>query len=227
MSLPSYDLEHTALLVIDPYNDFVSEGGKLWGRLKDVAEANRCVPHMVDMLGASRRAGVKVFYALHHRYRSGDYQTWKHVAPIQMAAWQRRTFEFGTWGGELRGDLAPIEGEVVASEHWCSSGFYNTDLDLLLRQHEVHQLIVIGLVAHTCLDATVRSAVELGYEVTVVKDATASYSYEHMRAALEVSLPNYASAIITTDEAITAVRALKCPAGNVVAAEDVPASPPS
>ena len=56
----------------------------------------------------------------------------------------------------------------------------------------------LGLIAHTCVEATVRYAAELGYEVTVVKDATASYSEEHMHAALEVNLPNYANAIVTT-----------------------------
>src|SRR6266511_3904798 len=64
-------------------------------------------------------------------------------------------------------------GEIVATEHWCSSGFANTDLDLQLKKHGIHQLIVIGLIAHTCIEATVRFAAELGYEVTVVKDATA------------------------------------------------------
>ena len=60
----------------------------------------------------------------------------------------------------------------------------------------------MGLIAHTCVEATVRYAAELGYEVTVVKDATASYSEEHMHADLEVNLPNYASAIVTTDEIV-------------------------
>jgi ureidoacrylate peracid hydrolase len=65
----------------------------------------------------------------------------------------------------------PAPGEIVASEHWCSSGFANTDLDLQLKKHGVHQLIVIGLIAHTCIEATVRYAAELGYDVTVVRDA--------------------------------------------------------
>ena len=90
----------------------------------------------------------------------------------------------------------------MAAEHWCSSGFANTDLDLQLKKHGIHKLIVIGLIAHTCVEATVRYAAELGYEVTVVKDATASYSDEHMHAALEVNLPNYASAIVNTDEIV-------------------------
>ncbi len=90
----------------------------------------------------------------------------------------------------------------MAAEHWCSSGFANTDLDLQLKKHGIHKLIVIGLIAHTCVEATVRYAAELGYGVTVVKDATASYSDEHMHAALEVNLPNYACAIVTTDEIV-------------------------
>jgi ureidoacrylate peracid hydrolase len=63
--------------------------------------------------------------------------------------------------------------------------FANTDLDLHLKKHGIHQLIVIGLIAHTCIEATVRYAVELGCEVTVVKDATADYSDEEMHAALD------------------------------------------
>jgi len=85
-----YDKRVTALLVIDPYNDFISEGGKVWDRLKAVAEANGCVPHMLQVLNASRNAGVRVSYALHHRYRPGDYETWKYIAPIQQAAWRIR-----------------------------------------------------------------------------------------------------------------------------------------
>jgi len=78
--------EITGLLVIDPYNDFISEGGKIWDRIRAVAEANDCVPHMSQVLNASRKAALRAFYALHHRYRRGDYETWKYFAPIQKAA---------------------------------------------------------------------------------------------------------------------------------------------
>jgi ureidoacrylate peracid hydrolase len=204
----SYDKRITALLVIDPYNDFISEGGKVWDRLKAVAEANGCVPNMLEVLNAARKAGLHVLYAPHRRYRPGDYETWKYVAPIQKAAWSRKTFEYGTWGGEFRSEFAPQPGEIVALEHWCSSGFANTDLDLQLKKHGIHQLIVIGLIAHTCVEATVRFAAELGYEVTVVKDATASYSDREMHAALEVNIPNYATAIATTKEIVGVLSSL-------------------
>ena len=198
----TYEKEITGLVVIDPYNDFISEGGKVWDRLKGVAEANGCVPHMVEVLEAARRAEIRVFYALHRRYRPGDYETWKYVAPIQRAAWNRKTFEYGTWGGELRPGFEPQPGDIVAQEHWCSSGFANTDLDQQLKVHGLHRLIVIGLLANTCIEATVRFAVELGYDVTVVKDAVASLSEEEMHAALEVNIPRYASALVTADEIV-------------------------
>ena len=77
----------------------------------------------------------------------------------------------------------------MAAEHWSSSGFANTDLDLQLKKHGIHKLILIGLIAHTCVEATVRYAPELGYEVRMVSDATAEYSDREMQAALEVNIP--------------------------------------
>ena len=201
----TFGRENTALLVIDPYNDFISEGGKIWDRIKAVAEANNCVPNMLQVLKAARQAKLRVFYAMHHRYRPGDYETWRYIAPIQKAAWARRSFEYGTWGGEIRSEFTPLPGEIVAQEHWCSSGFANTDLDLLLKRHGIHKLIVIGLIAHTCVESTVRFAAELGYEVTVVRDATADYSDKEMNAALDINLPSYANVIVTTHEIVQSI----------------------
>ena len=205
MAKVTYEKEITALLVIDPYNDFISEGGKIWGRIKNVAEANHCVPNMLQVLSTARKAELRVFYALHHRYRPGDYETWKYVAPIQRAGWSSKVFENGTWGGEIRREFGPQPGDIVALEHWCSSGFANTDLDLQLKKHGIHKLIVIGLIAHTCVEATVRYGAELGYDVTMVRDATTDYSDVEMHAALDVNIPNYASAIVTTNEVVDSI----------------------
>src|SRR5262245_61797624 len=209
MAKLKFDKEITALLVIDPYNDFISEGGKVWDRIKGVAETNGCIPHMLQVLNAARKAGLRVFYAPHRRYRPGDYESWKYIAPVQKAAWSRKVFEYGTWGGEFRSEFAPQPGDIVAQEHWGSSGFANTDLDLQLKRHGIERLIVIGLIAHTCVESTVRFAAELGYDVTVVKNATTSYSEEHMHAALVTNLPSYANAIVTTDEVIESISALE------------------
>ena len=93
---------------------------------------------------------------------------------VIRTAWSKK--QAGTWAAGSAPNSHLSQGEIVAQEHWCSSAFANTDLDLLLKRHGIHQLIVIGLIAHTCVESTVRFAVELGYDVTLVKDATADYS---------------------------------------------------
>ena len=72
MASLNFDKEITALLVVDPYNDFISEGGKIWDRIKTVAEANNCIPNMLQILNAARQERLRIFYVMHHRYRPGD-----------------------------------------------------------------------------------------------------------------------------------------------------------
>jgi len=201
----TFRLDQTGLLVVDPYNDFISDGGKLWSRVREVVEANGCIPNMIRILQAARHAGARIFFAPHHRWRAGDYETWKFWAPIQEAGARSKVFADGTWGGTFRDEFTPRPGEIVAQEHWCSSGFANTDLDLQLKKHGIHQLIVIGLRANTCIDSTVRYAAELGYEVTLVNDAIGSYSLDEMKATLEINAPNYARAILSTKDLIASM----------------------
>ena len=198
----------TGLLVIDPYNDFISEGGKVWDRLKGVAEANGCIPHMKQVLDEARAADIRVFYALHRRYRPGDYETWKYVAPIQKAAWDRKTFEFGTWGGELRAEFHRSRAISSPKSIGAQAVSRTPTSTCCCKKHGIHELIVIGLIAHSCVEATVRYGAELGYQVTVVRDATTSYSDDHMHAALEINLPNYA-AVVSTVEVVDAIRAAR------------------
>jgi nicotinamidase-related amidase len=194
----------TALLVVDPYNDFISAGGQVWPRVRDVVEAIGCIPHMIQTLNAARSAGLRIFFVPHHRWRPGDYETWTYWAPTQEAAARSKIFADGTWGGTFRDEFTPRPGEIVALEHWCSSGFANTDLDLQLKKHGMHHVIVIGLLANTCIDSTVRYAAELGYDVTLVKDAIGSFSWDEMKATLELNAPHYARAIVSTEELIAA-----------------------
>jgi ureidoacrylate peracid hydrolase len=207
MKTPVFVRDLTGLLVVDPYNDFISEGGILWPLIKEIAESVGCVPNMIAVLQAARSAGVRVFFAPHHRDRGHEdaIEGWKYIAPIQDFGHERRLFEAETWGGTFRDEFTPLPGEVVAQEHWCSSGFANTDLDLQLKKHGVHNLIVIGLRANTCIDSTVRYAAELGYDVTLVKDAIASYRWEEMHATLELNLPNYATSILSAADTVAAL----------------------
>jgi len=94
---------------------------------------------------------------------------------------------------------------LIVREHWGSSGFANTDLDYLLKQHRISHVILVGLIANTCVEATGRSAAELGYHVTLVRDATAAASAAAMHAAHEINAPTYAHAILTTEGLLDAL----------------------
>jgi nicotinamidase-related amidase len=200
-----YRSTDTALVLVDPYNDFLHEGGKVWPRVQDVAESVGTVGHLRDLVGAARRTGMGVFIAPHRRWRPGDFERWQRPAPPHIGIRDMRAFEAGTWGGEFHPDLAPADGDIVALEHWAENGFAATDLDLLLRQHGIGNLIMAGMTAPGCVEGTARSAVERGYTVTLVTDATAAYSQKLMDAAHELTGPFFASAIVTTDELIAAL----------------------
>jgi nicotinamidase-related amidase len=170
----TFEADLTALLVVGPYDDSISEGGNLWPDVKVIAEAVNCVSNTRDLLQAARDAKLRAIFVPHRRRRKSDLAGRKYLAPIQRRGCKRHVFEVDSWGGEFHPDFGRSAGELIAQAHWCSSGFANTDLDLLLKQQCIHKLIVIGLRGNTCIGSTVRFAAELSYEVTLVKDPTAS-----------------------------------------------------
>ena len=120
-----------------------------------------------------------------------------------MASGRAEVFANGSWGGDWHPDCGPRSGDLVAKQHWGASGFANTDLDFLLKQRKVTHVIVIGLLANTCIEGTSRLATELGYHVTLVRDATAAFSVERMHPAHELNGPTFAHDILTTNELLS------------------------
>ena len=198
----TYHPTTTALLLVDPYNDFLSEGGKLWPRVAAIAEEVKLLDHLRALVKAARDKGLKIFFVPHHRWEPGDYVKWRYPTPYQLGGAKRQSFAKDTWGGTFHDDFQPQADDSVVHEHWGSSGFANTDLDFQLKQFGITHVILVGMIANTCIEATGRFAMELGYHVTLVKDATAAFSPEAMHAAHAINGPTYAHAITTTDELI-------------------------
>jgi nicotinamidase-related amidase len=197
----TYAADRTGLLVVDPYNDFMSEGGKLYGMIKDSAAETGMFDNLRKIIPAARAADIQVFIVPHHRSdpNGRDYDCWQHVNMFQQMVHPGKAFEVGTWGGEFHPEFGPQDGDVVVKEHWAQSGFANTDLDAQLKQHGVQKIILVGLVANTCIESTARYGMELGYHVTLVKDATAAFGPEGMQAAA-TNGPTFAHAILSTSE---------------------------
>ena len=200
MTTTTYIADRTALLIVDPYNDFMSEGGKFYEATRTTAEAVGFYDNMRTLIPGIRAARIQVIIVPHHRWRAGDYVGWKHVNPTQARANQSQGFAAGSWGGEFHPEFGPQHGDVVVLEHWGQSGFANTDLDAQLKQLGIEKIILVGFVANTCIESTARFGMELGYHVTLVKDATAAFDHESMHAAHEVNGPRFAHAILATEE---------------------------
>lgn len=200
MNDTKYPKGKTALLCIDPYNDFMAEGGKMWPALAEVATSVDLHANLAKLRAAARNVDIPNFILPHHRHHDTDFQGWAHLTPSQSAAHEYQLFAEGSWGGEFYEGFGPEAGDIIIKEHWGASSFANTDLDVQLRQHGITHVIFIGLIANTCIETSARYAAELGYHVTLVRDATAAMSPEAMQAAHDVNGPTYASAILTTAE---------------------------
>jgi nicotinamidase-related amidase len=205
MSEFRYDASRTGLLLVDPYNDFLSDAGKLWPMVKDVADEVSLLDHLRSILAAARAARIRVFFVPHRRWEPGDYEDWDHPNPSQRWGQERRIFAKGTWRGEWHPDFVPQADDIVVKEHWAQSGFANTDLDFQLKQHGITHVVTVGMLPNSCIESTGRFAMELGYHVTLVRDATAAFSHELMHAAHDLNGPTFAHAILTTPELLAAL----------------------
>ena len=114
-------------------------------------------------------------------------------------------FEKGSWGGEFHPELLPQGGDLISQNHWTASGFANTNLDFLLKQHNIDHVVIAGMKANTCIDTTSRYVVELGYHTTLIKDAIAAFSWEEIKATVQVNFPNYGHTLLSTEEFIDAL----------------------
>lgn len=203
----TYEPPITAILCVDLYNDFLSEGGKLWPWVKEIAEEVNAKENLKKIVTAARAAGITIFHVPHHRMEPGCYHDWKYPAPYQLLASEVQVFAKDSWGGTFHPDFQVQPGDVVCTEHWSSSGFPNTDLDHLLKRHGKEKIVCIGFMANTCIEATARIGQELGYHVTLVRDATAARYREAMHVALDIDAPTFAHEVLTTVDLIAAIEA--------------------
>jgi nicotinamidase-related amidase len=197
-----YNPQKTALVLVDPFNDFLSEGGKLYSFTKETVEGTGMVTNIKSLLTAARDKQIQIIYAPHHHTTKGDYLNWKFMSPSHLGSQKTMLFEKGTWGAEFHPELIAQEGDLIAQNHWTGSGFANTDLDFLLRQHNIDHIVLAGMKANTCIDSTARFGVELGYHVTLIKDGIGAFNWEEIKATVETNFPNYGHVLLSTEEFI-------------------------
>ncbi|KAF2673858.1 Isochorismatase hydrolase [Microthyrium microscopicum] len=198
------DLSKTAILLIDPYNDFLHEEGKMYPRLEESIKDSNTIAHIFDLIAAARAHKIPIYYGLHQPSRAGNFDGWKHMMAVHSSQKENNVFEEGGFGGTIFKGMEPDleNGDVVVSKHWSSSSFQNTDLNYQLRQREITKVVLAGLTTNHCVESSARYAYDLGYKTTLLSDATAAFSTEMKKAATEMIWPLFASRVMTTDEFI-------------------------
>ena len=197
--MATIDPKTTALVIIDPQNDFLSEGGVVWDLVGDLVVKNQVVDRLSSLIARAKKAGVAVVYVPH--YYDKEYQAWGNNNFIDKVMFERRMFERGKWGSEFHPQLEPDDETILCAPHKNLSGFHTSDVDIQLRKRGINTIVLCGMSANLCVESHLRDAEEKGYEVLVVNDATAAPGEDAYKAALT----NYmfiSHESITTEDAL-------------------------
>ncbi|KAI4715898.1 subtilisin-like protein [Aureobasidium sp. EXF-10727] len=178
----------TAILLIDPYNDFLHPQGKANAALRDSLERSATISNLQTLLKAARLKGIPVFYCLHQQTDKHFARDWTKMNNSLQAIKAGMLFEAGSQGAEYFEGMGPDyeNGDVVVSKHWNSRQ---------LQQHKIDHVVVAGLVANTCMESTARDAYEHGYALTMLSDCTAGFSQEAKEAAVKMIWPMFATKV--------------------------------
>ncbi|MBB3932305.1 ureidoacrylate peracid hydrolase [Kaistia hirudinis] len=151
---------HTAVIVVDMINEFCKPGGKMVLPGYEVL-----VPPQLAVIDAAREAGAAVLW-VHDSHRRNMRRDREHLK-------RKPHGEEGTWATEIIEDLGARDDEIHIIKRRYSS-FFQTDLDLVLKDMHIHQLVVFGVVTNICVRSTVHDAFFHGYEVVVPRDCCAA-----------------------------------------------------
>ena len=187
MRLKDYEI-NPALIVTDVQNGFVSEGGSYDLLGMEVSRYNEVIPKIRDLIIMCRNARIPVFYTQAVREASGiDLLTKTHkILPKsrEERIMKRPICIRGTWDADIVEDIKPMEGDHVVIKR-RDSAFHDTEIGVWLRSIGVDTLIFCGIDTSICVETSLRDAFNLGYDVILVSDATASSNRKHYESTLE------------------------------------------
>ena len=213
-----FDRNDTALVVIDPQNDVLSEQGISWGLVGESVKENNTVEHLAQLFTAAKTSDYGVFISPHYLYPHD--QNWQYGGVVEQMMLDDKEFfrpdplgreGFAGSGADWLERYKPLieDGKtVVVSPHkiW---GPQTNDLVLQLRKRRLNKVILCGMLANLCVESHLRELLEQGFEVAVVKDATAGPRHPTIGDGYRAALINYgflANAVLTTDDVVQAMK---------------------
>ena len=201
----TYPVETTALLVIDPVNDFLSEGGAGWDLTKTTVAKNDVVKNLKRLINGARAKGIPVFFGP-MAYTEEDYVN-EHLqkrSGINRLMFERKMFLAGSWGADFHPDLQPETNDIILLPH-KSCDVYKTDLAEHLHRLKITHLVIAGMTANLCCESTGRSAMEAGFDVTFISDAIGAASIPEYEASIHINYPLIANTVIEVDDFLSAI----------------------
>jgi nicotinamidase-related amidase len=190
--------EKVAIVLIEPQNDFLSEGGTMYAHIKEQLHERNVIANLQYLLENARGKVAKVFYVPFHGYEKGfpelkkggpGYEGLRGIEIDMEADWGTGAWLKGTPGPEIIPQLTPKKGDVVIEGKKTLDAFHSTALDYLLRANEIETVAFTGFHTNWCVESTARSAYDKGYRVMVIGDCTATDTQEEQDYAEKFIFP--------------------------------------
>jgi len=184
------DPTKTALVLIEYQNDFTSEGGTLHAAVKPVMDESNMLANTVETVAKARELGATIVFAPitftddYHELSPTPYGILKGVV-------DSKSFRKGTWGAEIVDVLTPRPEDIVIEGKRGLCGFESTNLDFILRSRGITNVALGGFLTNCCVESTMRTAYEKGYNVITLTDCTAATSLDEQRSAVEKNYPMF------------------------------------
>jgi nicotinamidase-related amidase len=207
----------TAVVVIDPQNDVLSEKGKAWDLVGASVKENKTVENIERIFKAAKQNDFEVFISPQYYYPT-DYG-WKNIATLEQMVLEVKEFYrsgpltldgFSGSGADWLDLFKPFieDGKTIVVNPHKVFGPQNNDLILQLGKRSISKVILLGMLANLCVESHLRDLVEYGFEVLVVKDATAAPNHPELGDGYKAALINYgyiANAVLSTDDVVAAM----------------------
>jgi nicotinamidase-related amidase len=208
----------TAVVFIDPQNEVLSETGLAWGAVGDSVKENKTVENMERIFKAAKENGFEVFISPHYFFPTDS--GWKFNGPLETDEFENKMFArsgrlslngFSGSGADWLDRFKPYieDGKTVVVSPHRVFGPQTNDLVLQLRKRRISKVILGGMLANMCVESHLRDLLEQGFEVVVVKDATAAPRHPEWGYGYTAALINFAflaHAVLTTDDVVRAMK---------------------
>ena len=211
------DSKSTALVITDPQNDFLSPEGVTWGMVGESVTENNTVEHIDILLKAAKKNGIPVFVSPHYYYPTDH--GWAFEGTLESAMHEIKMFDrkdplslegFEGSGADWLERYKPLiqDGKTVVVSPHKVYGPETNDLVLQLRKRGIDKVVLAGMSANLCVESHLRELLEQGFEVVVVKDATAGAKTPELGDGYSTAVVNFgfiANDVVTTQDAAAAM----------------------